>query len=72
MSAERNVGTGEAAAALDVTRNTLNRWARGGIVTPASTTAGGHRRWNLARLREQIAAHEATRGTLRPEERDDR
>jgi predicted site-specific integrase-resolvase len=71
MSDSRNLSTGEAALALDVTRNTLLRWMHQGIVTPVSQTAGGplgtgHFRWNLDQLRQQLAEHAAEHS--RPED----
>jgi 8-oxo-dGTP diphosphatase len=57
MTDGRNLSTGAAAAMLDVTQNTLLRWMRAGIVTPASTTAGGHHRWNINDLRRQVTEH---------------
>jgi DNA-binding transcriptional MerR regulator len=50
----RLVATGEAARALSVSVQTLQRWVRDGIVTPAATTAGGHHRWDIEDLREQV------------------
>jgi hypothetical protein len=37
-----------------VSVQTLQRWVRDGIVTPTATTAGGHHRWDIADLREQV------------------
>ena len=54
---ERLVTTGAAAKAIGVTPVTLQRWAHAGIVTPASVTAGGHLRWDLDDLREQLRKH---------------
>ena len=50
----RLVATGEAARALSVSVQTLQRWVRDGIVTPTATTAGGHHRWDIEDLREQV------------------
>jgi len=50
----RRVSTGEAAREVDVTRGTLLRWLREGKVSPASTTAGGHHRWDVEELRRQL------------------
>lgn len=50
------VSTGAAARELGIDRSTLNRWATSGLVTPANRTAGGHMRWNLDRLREELDA----------------
>lgn len=57
MTDSRNVPTAEAAQALNVTKSTLLRWMRAGMVTPVSTTVGGHHRWNVDELRRQLAAH---------------
>lgn len=46
--------TGTAAAALSVDRATLFRWAQDGRVKPAETTLGGHMRWDVEELREQV------------------
>ena len=46
---DRLVGIGEAAAALGVSVTTLRRWEAEGRL-PAEHTAGGHRRYNLAKL----------------------
>lgn len=50
------VPTGDAAKALGIARRTLARWAAEGLVTPDLVTAGGHARWNVDRLREQLRA----------------
>lgn len=50
------VGTGEAAQKLGVSRTTLARWAATGSITPAARTLGGHLRWNLDELRQQLAS----------------
>ena len=52
--ASRYVTTGEAAEAIGVSRNTLERWARDGRVTPANRTAGRHYRWDIDDLRQQL------------------
>ena len=62
---ERFVGIGEAAEALGVSITTLRRWeAEGRLV--AEHTPGGHRRYNLAKLRpEQFrATSDAARKTI--------
>lgn len=48
------VMTGEAAAAVGVSNVTLLRWAHEGKVTPALITAGGHYRWRIDDLRQQL------------------
>jgi DNA-binding transcriptional MerR regulator len=46
--------TGEAARAVGVSPRTLQRWVREGLVKPTQLTAGGHHRWAVDDLREQI------------------
>lgn len=53
-TSEPLVTTGEAARALGIAPTTLARWAGSGLVTPALRTRGGHYRWNLTALREQL------------------
>jgi DNA-binding transcriptional MerR regulator len=48
------VSTGEAARALGIGRSTLARWHATGLVTPALVTAGGHARWDVDDLRDQL------------------
>jgi len=48
------VSTGEAARALGIGRSTLARWWAKELVTPALVTAGGHARWDVDQLREQL------------------
>lgn len=50
------VSTGAAAAAIGVARGTLARWWAEGILSPTLVTPGGHARWDLDDLREQIRA----------------
>ena len=54
MTDGSTVPTATAARALNVTKSTLLRWMRQGIVTPVSTTVGGHHRWNVDDLRRQL------------------
>lgn len=54
MSARRLVGTGKAAQEIGVDRTTLGRWAAAGLATPAQRTAGGHLRWDVEQLKQQI------------------
>ena len=62
---DRYVGIGEAAAALGVSITTLRRWEAGGKLS-AEHTAGGHRRYDLAKLRPELfrAADKASRKTI--------
>ena len=50
---ERLVSIGEAASALGVSITTLRRWEASGRLT-AKHTAGGHRRYDLARLKPEL------------------
>jgi 8-oxo-dGTP pyrophosphatase MutT (NUDIX family) len=47
--------TKAAAQALGQSGETLRRWARAGLVTPAYTSAGGWMYWDLDQLREEVA-----------------
>lgn len=62
---ERLVGIGEAAQALGVSITTLRRWEAAGKLS-AEHTAGGHRRYDLAKLRPEMfrAEDEANRRTV--------
>jgi len=59
------VGIDEAARFLGVAQQTLRHWEREGKLVQDERTAGGRRRYDLARLRpEQFHAPEAQRRTL--------
>lgn len=62
---DRYVGIGEAAKALGVSITTLRRWDASGKLVPEQT-AGGHRRYDLAKLRPELfrATNEADRATI--------
>lgn len=51
---ERLVSTGEAARRLGVNLRTLQRWASEGLVTPDWMTPGGHMRWDVDRLLQEV------------------
>lgn len=53
----RLVTTKDAAAALNVSTRTLHRWITAGIVKPSDQTAGGHYRWDVDKVREQVRRH---------------
>lgn len=53
------IGSGEAARTIGVDRTTLTRWASEGLVTPASRTAGGHLRWDIDQLKQQLEQRNA-------------
>jgi DNA-binding transcriptional MerR regulator len=48
------VPTGVAARELGIHPTTLTRWAKSGMVTPASVTVGGHLRWDLEQLKAEL------------------
>lgn len=48
------VTTGALAKALGVSRAAVNRWVGTGLLVPDVTTPGGHHRWDLDRVREQL------------------
>ncbi len=48
------VSTSQAARELGVSARSLARWTKEGKITPDLTTPGGHHRWDVERLREQI------------------
>jgi excisionase family DNA binding protein len=48
------VTTAEAAKQLGVATRTLQRWASEGLVKPDLVTPGGHQRWDVEHLREQL------------------
>jgi len=50
------ISIGEAAAMLGISVSSLRRWERESRFHPAFRTAGNHRRYNLADLREKIGA----------------
>lgn len=50
------VTTGAAARLVGVAPSTLTRWAAAGVITPAGRTVGGHLRWDVDQLRDQLAA----------------
>ena len=55
---KRLVSIGEAAAALGVSITTLRRWEASGRLV-AEHTAGGHRRYDLAKLKPELFRAEA-------------
>ena len=61
----RFVGIGEAAAALGVSITTLRRWEASGKLA-AEHTAGGHRRYDLAKIKPELfrAAAKSSRRTV--------
>lgn len=50
----RLITTAELAKALEVSARSIQRWRQLGWLEPTSTTLGGHARWRLEDVREQI------------------
>ncbi|MCS7479262.1 MerR family transcriptional regulator [Umezawaea endophytica] len=48
------VTTSEAAKELGVGTSTLQRWAKDKVVSPDLVTPGGHMRWDVDNLRDQL------------------
>jgi DNA-binding transcriptional MerR regulator len=57
----RLVSTSVAARELGIARSTLQRWATQGLITPDLVTPGGHHRWDVERLREELRGKPARR-----------
>jgi predicted site-specific integrase-resolvase len=55
------VATGVAAEAIGIAHSTLSRWWKDGYVTPTVVTPGGHARWDIDDLREQLRARRRER-----------
>ncbi|OZM83585.1 AlpA family transcriptional regulator [Pseudonocardia sp. MH-G8] len=56
MGEERLISTGEVARAVGLSRQTIQRYMREGLLTPVFTTTGGHARWRLDEVLEQLRA----------------
>lgn len=48
------VTTGQAARLLGVSIRSLQQWAKDGQIEPDYVTPGGHMRWDVDRLREEL------------------
>jgi len=48
------VTTGELARELGISPRTVARYVRSGLLAPTETTLGGHYRWDVEEVREQI------------------
>jgi DNA-binding transcriptional MerR regulator len=55
--AEKLVPTGVAAEAIGVGHSTLARWWKERLVEPQLVTPGGHARWDVDALRNQLRAN---------------
>jgi hypothetical protein len=56
------VSTGALAKALGVSRAAVNRWVGTGLLVPDVTTPGGHHRWDVDRVREQLGGRDGVLG----------
>ncbi|WP_308283065.1 MerR family DNA-binding transcriptional regulator [Pseudonocardia nigra] len=46
--------SGELARELGISHSAILKWAREGLITPEWTTPGGHHRWDLEKVRQQL------------------
>jgi LmbE family N-acetylglucosaminyl deacetylase len=56
MQDRRYLGTTEAAKIVGLSKRTLQRYHRDGILEPEYVTAGGHARWDPDKIIEQLRA----------------
>jgi DNA-binding transcriptional MerR regulator len=54
MPEPRLVSTAELARALGLAARTIQKYRQDGILTPDMESAGGHARWNVERVREEL------------------
>ncbi|OLT00974.1 MerR family transcriptional regulator [Pseudonocardia sp. CNS-004] len=54
MDSDRLITTGEVARAVGLSRQTIQRYQREGLLTPVFVTTGGHARWKLDEVIEQL------------------
>lgn len=54
MTRRRLVTSGELAEELGISARTVSRYVREGLLTPTETNLGGHYRWDVNQVREQI------------------
>lgn len=53
----RLVSSSELARELGVTRQTVARWVRRGVITPATVTAGGQARFDMEQAKSELRDH---------------
>ncbi|MGW5791003.1 excisionase family DNA-binding protein [Saccharopolyspora sp. NPDC003752] len=53
----RLITSSEVARKLGVSRQTVARWVREGVITPAFVTAGGQGRFDLEQVKHQLREH---------------
>jgi DNA-binding transcriptional MerR regulator len=54
VSEERLITTGEVARAVGLSRQTIQRYQREGLLTPVFVTTGGHARWRLPDVLDEL------------------
>lgn len=54
MPGEEWVTTSELARALGLSLRSVQRYIRAGLIAPELTTPGGHYRWDVDNVREQL------------------
>lgn len=58
VPASKLLTTAQAARELGVGARTLARWAQEGTLEPDLVTPGGHYRWDVNRLRDELRRHQ--------------
>lgn len=66
----------EVGAHFGVTGGTIRDWTRAGVITPTLITPGGHYRYSVEDVREQLAArhpapHDTPTSRIEPDEGED-
>lgn len=56
-SQSRLISSSELARELGVTRQTIARWVRRGVITPATITAGGQARFDMEQAKHDLREH---------------
>ena len=56
MAPERLVTTSELARALSLSRRTIQRYRSLGVLVPELESPGGHARWDIEKVKEQLRA----------------
>ncbi len=56
-SQSRLISSSELARELGVTRQTIARWVRRGVITPVSVTAGGQARFDMEQAKRELLEH---------------
>ena len=54
VAEERLVTTAELARALGLSARTIQRYREGGVLVPELVSAGGHARWDVAKVRTRL------------------